>query len=789
MEIGSIYEIDPGVWQRGSETAEAGRRLRLVEVEKYRKKHISYTASGREAIALALKSLEENRRDVAKRCLLPAYMCDTVFFPFERAGWEIYFYHIDRKMCADTAEIDRLIEQVRPGLIFIHPYYGVDTWKSARSLLHEWKAQGICIMEDMTQSYYLENAGLEADYCVGSLRKWYAVPDGGFVASDEALSEIMCAGSGESGAGANGESADSGEKRETLDDLRSEAETLTMERESFGSNEIFVRTRREMMTRKWEYLHGQGDPQERRALKEDYLKKNREMEAWLDDYAGISAMSDESAYILSLEDEAACRERRRENLAYLHKELARLNEKLACRTQFVPVFDTIQGAASLYYPVYAGNRDELQRFLAVNGVYAPTLWPIGKENADCLSEDERYIYEHILALPIDQRYGIEEMRRVVEVLEQYEEEKATGADKRVIGIRVDANEEIATGHVMRCITIAKQLAASACRVIFYTADEYAGELLGQTGMEYVCLHTRWDKLEEEIPLLREELKKAGCKKLLVDSYQVTERYFDSLRDICRLIYIDDCFEGIYPVDMVINYNAYHVRFPYEEAYAGKAKLLLGTAYVPLREEFGGLSVSEGADEKCETDEKQNELKNDTNVIKERVLLSSGGGDQCNALAGILGAAVRDNELRNVIFHTVVGGFNRNVEELERLAEEHSNIRLHHRVEYMAQLMGECTAAVSAAGTMLFELSAMQVPTVFFVSADNQQYDSEFFAKEERMLFAGDIREERERCLEEVCRQLKQLLKDERMRERMKKKLHEVTDGQGAKRIAAGIIQL
>lgn len=734
MEIGSIYEIDPGVWQRGSETAEPGRHLRLAEVEKYGKKHISYTASGREAIALALKSLEENRRDVAKRCLLPAYMCDTVFFPFERAGWEIYFYHIDRKMRADTAEIDRLIEQVRPGLIFIHPYYGADTWKSARSLLHEWKAQGICIMEDVTQTYYLKDAGLEADYCVGSLRKWYAVPDGGFVASDEALSEIMCACSGESGAGANGESS--------------------------GSNEIFIKTRREMMTGKWEYLHGQGSPQEKRALKEDYLKKNREMEAWLDDYAGISAMSDESAYILSLEDEAACRERRRENCAYLHG-------KLSGRRQFSPVFDTIQGAASLYYPVYAGNRDELQRFLAVNGVYAPTLWPVGKENADWLSEDERYIYEHILALPIDQRYGIEEMRRVAEVLEQYEEKKAADTDKQIIGIRVDANEEIATGHVMRCITIAKQLAAAACRVIFYTADEYAGELLSQTGMEYVCLHTSWDKPEEEIPLLREELKKAGCKKLLVDSYQVTERYFDGLRDICRLIYIDDCFEGIYPVDMVINYNAYHVRFPYEEAYAGKARLLLGTAYVPLREEFAGSAVNADG----------------------HVLLSSGGGDLCNALEGILRAAVRDDELQNVIFHTVVGGFNRNVQELERLAEEHSNIRLHHRVEHMAQLMGECTAAVSAAGTMLFELSAMQVPTVFFVSADNQQYDSEFFAKEERMLFAGDIREDRERCLEEICRQLKQLLRDEAMRERMKRKLHEVTDGQGARRIAAEIMGL
>ena len=82
---------------------------------------------------------------------------------------------------------------------------------------------------------------------------------------------------------------------------------------------------------------------------------------------------------------------------------------------------------------------------------------------------------------------------------------------------------------------------------------------------------------------------------------------------------------------------------------------------------------------------------------------------------------------------------------------------------------------------------MQVPTVFFVSADNQKYDSEFFAAEERMLFAGDIRENREACLETVCSQLKEILEDRAMRRRMKRKLYEVTDGKGARRIAEAIV--
>ena len=98
-------------------------------------------------------------------------------------------------------------------------------------------------------------------------------------------------------------------------------------------------------------------------------------------------------------------------------------------------------------------------------------------------------------------------------------------------------------------------------------------------------------------------------------------------------------------------------------------------------------------------------------------------------------------------------------------------------------MGRCDMAVSAAGTMLFELCAMRVPTVFFVCADNQQYDSEFFGREERMLFAGDIRKDREDCLERVLAGLKALMEDQALRERMEDALGRVTDGRGAERIS------
>ncbi|MDE7358261.1 MAG: UDP-2,4-diacetamido-2,4,6-trideoxy-beta-L-altropyranose hydrolase, partial [Lachnospiraceae bacterium] len=559
---------------------------------------------------------------------------------------------------------------------------------------------------------------------VGSLRKWYAVPDGGFVASDIPLAEDM-----------------------------------------LESGETYARERLGPLVQKWEYLR----EKERRTggaltagwlpRKTEYLRRNRALENELDCYQGVRRISGISAEILSKVNEEEARRQRAENYHTLY-------DRICGMKRLWPVLLREEAQAPLYLPVYVKERDSLQRFLAGHGVYAPVLWPVGEENKDFLEGDEAYIFGHMLALPIDQRYGAAEMERIAEVLALYEKQP-------VIGIRADANGTVATGHVMRCITIAEQIRKLGGQVLFITADGQAQDLLSRAGMDHVCLHTRWDRMEEELPVLREVLKLAGIKTLLVDSYQAAPAYFEALRELVKLVCIDDCFEHVFPVDALINYNAYHTRFPYEETYGGKTKLLLGTDYVPLREEFGVTRIRDA----------QGEDKGFS------VLLSSGGGDAQNAILGVLQRAVQTQELKAVVFHAVVGVCHPQGDAIEAFAKTHENVKVYRPCRDMAGLMADCDAAVSAAGTMLFELSAMGVPTVFFQSADNQRYDREFFETEERMLFAGDIRQDRDGCIEAVCEGLKRLVSDAALRERMKGRLARVTDGRGAERIAGEIIKL
>lgn len=344
----------------------------------------------------------------------------------------------------------------------------------------------------------------------------------------------------------------------------------------------------------------------------------------------------------------------------------------------------------------------------------------------------------------------------------------------MIGIRADANDIVATGHIMRCMTIAKQLRRAGEEVLFFLADTYGISMLEENDLPYVILDTDWDKPQEEIGVLAKEICSHGIRVVLFDSYRMTKEYFEvldeALKGTVKFAYIDDLFEDVYPVDAVINYNAYHVQFPYEEEYKNtvrNTKLCLGPSYVPLREEFGRTNLSDG----CE----------------ESVLLSCGGGDILQSLHGILESAVMDDRFFNTKFHVIVGRYHQKRELLERLAEVHDNIVLHHNVSNMAELMEQNCIAVSAAGTMLYELCAMERPTVFFITADNQRYDSDFFAEDERMVFAGDIRTDRDGCIGQILEGVHRLLNDKEMRLCMKEKLRQVTDGKGAARIA-GILE-
>ena len=56
----------------------------------------------------------------------------------------------------------------------------------------------------------------------------------------------------------------------------------------------------------------------------------------------------------------------------------------------------------------------------------------------------------------------------------------------MVYIRTDANKLVATGHIMRCITIAKKIKAFNENVIFIVKDDDTVKMIGDE-FEYYCL--------------------------------------------------------------------------------------------------------------------------------------------------------------------------------------------------------------------------------------------------------------------------------------------------------------
>ncbi len=340
-----------------------------------------------------------------------------------------------------------------------------------------------------------------------------------------------------------------------------------------------------------------------------------------------------------------------------------------------------------------------------------------------------------------------------------------------IYFRTDGNEEIATGHIMRCLSIARACTALQITCCFLVADETSLSLLQEhfafpDEFSVSCLHTNYQDMESELPVLLPMIK--DCSWLFIDSYFVTPSYLSELRNHCRTAYLDDMLAFDYPVDLVINYDIDAEKVP--SCYRFIPDKLIGASYTPLREQFQNTV--------CQI---RSEVHN--------IFLSTGGTDACNAAGKILNRifAEKDNILlQNCQYHVVTSRLNSYYQELMRLSDTYPVIHIHENVQNMASLMSECDLALSAGGTTLYELCAVGVPSISFATADNQLNAAETFAKKHIIPYAGDIRFSSDAVLENITAFLYENIHSYEKRQKSSRCMRSFIDGNGSARIACAL---
>lgn len=336
----------------------------------------------------------------------------------------------------------------------------------------------------------------------------------------------------------------------------------------------------------------------------------------------------------------------------------------------------------------------------------------------------------------------------------------------MIWIRADANREIGTGHVMRCLSIARAINKCGQQVCFLTADESAVPLFEAGGQEYRVLHTDYTRMEEELPQLTELFSEEKPQFFLADSYFVTAEYLRRIREYVPVGYMDDkCISG-FPVDVLINYNIFAREALYGTVNAG-TRLLLGTEYVPLREEFSGVEypVREKA---------------------EQVLITTGGSDRYNLAGQLLEQVLANPETKRLRYAVVSGAYNVNLPKLREIERKHENVRICCNVTDMSRLMRESDIAVSAGGSTMYELCAVGVPIICFSFVDNQERIVEGFVKQGLVSFGGNYLTQGEKMLAHVAEHIAGLAADKTLRLSYSERQRQLVDGRGAMRIAEAL---
>lgn len=298
------------------------------------------------------------------------------------------------------------------------------------------------------------------------------------------------------------------------------------------------------------------------------------------------------------------------------------------------------------------------------------------------------------------------------------------AVQRVV-VRVDASTEMGMGHLMRCLSLARDLADDGASVVFLLrshATRLTGLIEGE-GHSVQLLpdpdrrpdlpaasgtaHARWLPVtwQRDAEQTLEAIERIGpVDWLIVDHYVLDARWERMLRERApRILAIDDLADRDHDCDILLDQN---LVLDMQRRYRGRlppaCRALLGPAYALLRREFA----------------QRREVLAERSGEVERILVCYGGSDPGNETAKAL-SAIKSLPHTSLAVDVAIGLSNPHIDSISALCRDMPRVELHRGADNMAELMANADLAIGAGGVMSWERCCLALPTIAVHIADNQ----------------------------------------------------------------------
>lgn len=280
-------------------------------------------------------------------------------------------------------------------------------------------------------------------------------------------------------------------------------------------------------------------------------------------------------------------------------------------------------------------------------------------------------------------------------------------------MRVDCGPGIGAGHLMRCLSVAREAEPLGAEVTFLVSGPESASLAASSGIN--AMQVGGDPFvlgcEDAGRIL--ELANPG-DAVLVDSYAVSDEFFGALAGRgLRVAYMDDRYlfsagaldrPRRWDIDVVVDYGFRVEELGYGDVYAGAAtRLLLGPRYAPVRRGFREAAARRGRDG------------------VQHILVTSGSTNPDRSLERMVEGCLSACGLP---LDVIVGALS----EFDGSPFPSDRVSVHRGVGDLAPLMARAALAVAAAGSTLYELSCVGVPTVACPIVENQRGNAKGFSR-------------------------------------------------------------
>lgn len=323
-----------------------------------------HVLSGRTAIDLIIQDVKAMGCQT-QRVYMPAWCCDSMLQPFKDRLVDIDFYDVSWESGVINYEIDTAKEV---DILYLTNYFGYSNTLPIETII-DFKRRGAIIVYDRTHSLFREDSIIEclADYTFGSIRKWISVVSGAYLEKKDGQLNLMA-----------------------LSDCP------------------YISYRKEAMKLKASYMSGDNS-----IYKQEFLDKYSRFGHLLEEDYWNYRMDEQSLNLWQYADKKSIKKRRCANALALEVCLLEL-------PQVQPMFKIKDGDCPLFVPVLLSSkeeRDTLRRHLTSHAIYCPIHWP----KPSLISKDAMAysIYDRELSLLCDQRYGFDDMLRIINTIKEF----------------------------------------------------------------------------------------------------------------------------------------------------------------------------------------------------------------------------------------------------------------------------------------------------------------------------------------------------------------------------------